>query len=291
VDHEDRFNGPRPAWECAGASSSRRRALRTTEATRAQRRTHRARVFRAARGSRTVRDAITDPHIQRSVRLLLDTEILPHLPSLHATDAAAYAETVLERFTNPTVAYALQKLGADGSRKLRERLGPTAAAVHAAGGVAQHTRRRRCHVDTLDCPLCRDRRCPRRPTQRAAARTCQSTNNIGELAEGVLASTPVLPASITSDTRFCDSVIRQARVGTREPVGPGGGDRRMHGRIARDLTICNGSRLGGDTANTAVYLAHYGGADRAIDVHYMTLVGDDLTPQHDHLVGVERRWH
>jgi 2-dehydro-3-deoxygluconokinase len=33
--------------------------------------------------------------------------------------------------------------------------------------------------------------------------------------------------------------------------------------------------FGGDTGNTAVYLAHYGGADRAIDTHYMTFVGDD----------------
>jgi fructuronate reductase len=212
---EDRFNGPRPAWECAGATivtdvePYEQLKLRVLNAA------HTALAYSGLlMGHRTVRDAISDPYIQRRVRLLLDIEILPHLPALEATDGAAYAETVLERFTNPTVAYSLQKLGADGSRKLSERLGPTAAAVHAAGAVAQHTAAVvatwiRWIAHCADTGAALDD-----PHSAPLLALAHSTNDIGDLAARVLASTPVLPASITSDTRFCDSVIRQARVGT-----------------------------------------------------------------------------
>ena len=81
-------------------------------------------------GHPDVGSAMEDPAIRTFVQDLLASEIVPALPPVNA-DVDVYASTVLNRFANPRLAYSLDKLGADGTLKLVQRLAATALTLRA----------------------------------------------------------------------------------------------------------------------------------------------------------------
>jgi fructuronate reductase len=128
---EDRFKGPRPAWERAGVEF-------TSDVARFER--LKLHVLNAAhsalaylgipRGHTFVREAIADPELSRLLDAMMSEEVAPALPDLPVTD---YWRTCRARFANPRVDHRLTQIGEDGSAKLAQRLYPLIIANARAG--------------------------------------------------------------------------------------------------------------------------------------------------------------
>lgn len=73
-------------------------------------------------GHRTVAEAATDPAFAAYLRHLWRAELIPTIAPPPGTNARAYTEALLTRFTNPAMAHALQQIAMDGSQKLPPRL-------------------------------------------------------------------------------------------------------------------------------------------------------------------------
>jgi fructuronate reductase len=78
-------------------------------------------------GHETIAGAVTDPHVARFVRGLVEEtlEVAAFPASLHP---ARFAEDALRRFANPTLGHRCTQVGADGSSKLPQRLLPVVGA-------------------------------------------------------------------------------------------------------------------------------------------------------------------
>jgi fructuronate reductase len=119
---EDRFAGPLPAWQAAGAevvddlSRHQRLKLHVLNAA------HSALAYLGLpRGHEFVRQAIADPELLQGLDAMMDEEIGPALAPL---DVASYWRKVKERFRNPMVDHRLAQISEDGSLKLPQRLFP-----------------------------------------------------------------------------------------------------------------------------------------------------------------------
>jgi len=128
---EDRFTGPRPAWEQAGAEivgdveAHERLKLHVLNAC------HSALAYLGLqRGHELVREAIADPELSRFVDTMVADEVAPALPELPVAD---YWRKVRRRFANPMIDHRLVQIGEDGSTKLAERVLPLVIANAAAG--------------------------------------------------------------------------------------------------------------------------------------------------------------
>ncbi|WP_241242015.1 mannitol dehydrogenase family protein [Sphingobium algorifonticola] len=123
---EDRFTGPRPAWDKVGVdivadvTPFERLKLHVLNAT------HSTLAYMGlARGHLYVLHAIADPGLLGFVERLVHEEIAPALAPL---DVAAYWRTVHARYENPMVDHALEQIAQDGSAKLAQRLFPLLTA-------------------------------------------------------------------------------------------------------------------------------------------------------------------
>jgi fructuronate reductase len=134
---EDRFAGPRPAWERAGAQIvndvrpfelAKLRMLNGSHSTLA--------YVGLLRGHEYVDQAIADPAIAAVIDDLMD-EAASTLPWVPGLDPAAYARDLKQRFANRSLQHRLAQIAMDGSQKLPQRLLATIAEVHRAGGSAQ----------------------------------------------------------------------------------------------------------------------------------------------------------
>jgi fructuronate reductase len=119
---EDRFAGPRPAWDRAGADivdeveSHGRLKLHVLNAC------HSALAYLGLpRGYAFVREAIADPELSRYLNKLVSIEIAP---ALHPLPTLDYWRAVRERFANPRIDYRLSQIAEDGALKLNERIFP-----------------------------------------------------------------------------------------------------------------------------------------------------------------------
>ena len=83
------------------------------------------------RGHDTIAAATGDAALMAFVRALIDDTV--EVAGLTADDARAYAASVLERFANPALGHTCRQVGADGSRKLRERVLPVVGRRLDAG--------------------------------------------------------------------------------------------------------------------------------------------------------------
>ncbi|MFQ6331758.1 mannitol dehydrogenase family protein [Nocardia sp. CWNU-33] len=138
---QDDFAGPHPAWDMAGARFVDNVEPFEDLKLRVLNGAHTALAYLGLlAGHHDVRAAIADPAIAEFISVLLAEEVLPMLPPVD-TDVAAYAQSVLKRFANPSVSYSLDKLAADGTQKLPQRLAPTAQALRAEGRPARHIAR------------------------------------------------------------------------------------------------------------------------------------------------------
>jgi fructuronate reductase len=119
---EDRFAGPRPAWErgsaelVADVEAHERLKLHVLNAC------HSTLAYLGlGRGHGLVREAIGDPELSRFVETLVAEEIAPALPDLPVAD---YWRKIRLRFANPMVDHRLAQIGEDGSTKLAQRIFP-----------------------------------------------------------------------------------------------------------------------------------------------------------------------
>jgi fructuronate reductase len=128
---EDRFAGPRPAWEQVGVelvadvAPYRRLKLHVLNAA------HSALAYLGLlRGRTLVREAIADPQLAAFLDALVASEIAPALPDLPVAD---YWAGVRRRFANPAVDHRLDQIAQDGPQKLAQRIFPLLIANARAG--------------------------------------------------------------------------------------------------------------------------------------------------------------
>lgn len=133
---EDRFAGPRPAWEKVGAiltgdvAPYERAKLRILNAT------HSVLAYAGAlKGYATIAEAVADDALREHARRIIDDDILPTLVSPPGMDLEQYRDEVLERFANPALAHTTRQVAMDGSQKLPNRMLGTASDRLAAGHV------------------------------------------------------------------------------------------------------------------------------------------------------------
>jgi fructuronate reductase len=131
---EDRFAGPRPAWEAGGAEMVadvepyERLKLHVLNAA------HSALAYLGLpRGHALVRDAIADPELGALVEAMILQEVAPALPGLRVEP---YWRAVRERFANPSIDHRLAQISDDGSLKLPQRVFPVLTANVRAGRPA-----------------------------------------------------------------------------------------------------------------------------------------------------------
>jgi len=128
---EDRFAGPRPAWDRAGVefvadvAPYERLKLHVLNAA------HSALAYLGLRlGHQLVREAIADPELSRFMDALVSEEIAPALSELPVAD---YWRGCRARFANPRLDHRLTQIGEDGSSKLAQRIFPLLIANARAG--------------------------------------------------------------------------------------------------------------------------------------------------------------
>jgi fructuronate reductase len=128
---EDRFAGPRPAWEAAGAEivpdvePFERLKLHVLNAA------HSALAYLGLpRGHALVREAIGDAELAALVQAMVLEEVAPALGPL---PVESYWRTVRARFANPSIDHRLSQISDDGSTKLAQRIFPILIAGVRAG--------------------------------------------------------------------------------------------------------------------------------------------------------------
>jgi len=133
---EDRFAGPRPAWELAGATLTDDVAPFERAKLRMLNGTHSLLAYLGSiAGHRLIADAVADPVLLAAARSLLVDDVTPTLVAPQGLDLTTYAESLLERFANPALGHTTIQVAMDGSKKLPIRFLATAADRLAAGVV------------------------------------------------------------------------------------------------------------------------------------------------------------
>jgi fructuronate reductase len=133
---EDRFAGPRPAWEEAGATLTDDVAVWERAKLRLLNGTHSLLAY-AGRlaGHETIAEAVEDPAILARARQLLFDDALPTLTPPEGADLRAYGESLLVRFANPATGHTTRQVSMDGTQKIPYRWGDTVVERLAAGEV------------------------------------------------------------------------------------------------------------------------------------------------------------
>ncbi|WP_265520418.1 mannitol dehydrogenase family protein [Oerskovia flava] len=133
---EDRFAGPRPAWEQAGATLTADVRPYEQAKLRLLNGTHSLVAYAGAlAGHTTIAEAVADPRIAAQARAFLFDDALPTLTPPDGTDLVAYGEQILERFANPHTGHTTVQVAMDGSQKIPYRWLGTVRDRRAAGVV------------------------------------------------------------------------------------------------------------------------------------------------------------
>lgn len=120
---ENRFSGPRPAWENVGVTFTDDVSLFETAKIRLLNGAHSALSYVGMlAGHGSVREAVADPDLENYVRTMMREEICPTLKQSADIDLTGYCEDILQRFRNPEIDYRLSQIAWDGSQKVRFRL-------------------------------------------------------------------------------------------------------------------------------------------------------------------------
>ena len=161
---EDRFAGPRPAWEAAGATLTKDVAPFEQAKLRLLNGTHSLVAYSGwLAGHTTIAAAVTDPEIAERARQYLFEDALPTLTPPDGLDLHQYGEQILSRFANPHTGHTTAQVAMDGTQKIPFRWGGVLADSLAAGrepeGVAfglaawaEFVRRRTLSGEGVDDP-------------------------------------------------------------------------------------------------------------------------------------------
>jgi fructuronate reductase len=119
---EDRFAGPRPAWEAGGAQFVSRVAPYETAKLRMLNGAHSALAYIGlACGYELVAEAIADPALAALINVLMRAEAARSFEPAPGQDLEAYADLLLARFANRARPHRLRQIAMDGSQKIPQR--------------------------------------------------------------------------------------------------------------------------------------------------------------------------
>lgn len=131
---EDRFRGPRPAFETAGAQLVADVTPHEHMKLRMLNGTHSSLAYLGyLAGHQTIADSMADPVLAGFARRLWRDEIIPALTPPPGEDLAAYADALAARYANPAIRHRTWQIAMDGSQKLPQRILGTIAESRAAG--------------------------------------------------------------------------------------------------------------------------------------------------------------
>lgn len=135
---EDRFAGPRPAWERAGATFTDDVAVFEQAKLRLLNGTHSLLAYAGAlAGHATIAEAAEDPAIAGHARAYLFDDALPTLTPPPGLDLREYGEEILRRFANPHTGHTTIQVAMDGTQKIPFRWGGVLEDSLAAGRVPE----------------------------------------------------------------------------------------------------------------------------------------------------------
>ncbi|WP_253691260.1 mannitol dehydrogenase family protein [Cellulosimicrobium protaetiae] len=124
---EDRFAGPRPAWERGGATLTSDVAPYERAKLRLLNGAHSYLAYAGSlAGCATIAEAVADPALAAGARAL-QADALATLDAPDGVDLGAYAETLLDRFANPATGHTTRQVAMDGTQKIPFRWGATLA--------------------------------------------------------------------------------------------------------------------------------------------------------------------
>ncbi|MFD1950759.1 mannitol dehydrogenase family protein [Sphingomonas arantia] len=119
---EDRFAGPRPRWEAAGAQIVADVAPFELAKLRLLNASHSTLAYAGLQlGHEYVHQAIADPLLRAFVLAQMRTEAVPGLTPAAGLDPEAYIAAILDRFGNADLHHRLDQIAMDGSQKLPQR--------------------------------------------------------------------------------------------------------------------------------------------------------------------------
>lgn len=214
---EDRFAGPRPAWEEAGATFTDDVAPWEQAKLRLLNGTHSLLAY-AGRlaGHATLAEAVTDPALHGRARAFMLDDALPTLTPPDGADLRAYAESLLERFANPATGHTTVQVSMDGTQKIPFRWGGVVADRLAAGAVpagaafalaawSEVVRREAAAGRLVDDPRARELA----DVVTAAGDGDAAAASPADVARALLALPGLLPAGAGTDARLVDAVLAQ----------------------------------------------------------------------------------
>ena len=131
---EDDFAGPRPRWQAVGAELVTDVAPYETAKLRMLNGAHSALAYIGlGKGHEFVHQAIADPAIRVVIERLMRAEAAPTIDAAPGQDLSAYADALLDRFSNPALHHRLIQIAMDGSQKIPQRWLETLAWHQAHG--------------------------------------------------------------------------------------------------------------------------------------------------------------
>ncbi len=120
---EDKFAGPRPAWDQAGAMLVRDVAAFETAKLRLLNGSHSAIAYLGyLSGHKYVHDVMKDDALSPFITKLMDDAIAPTVPEPEGMAIVPYARSLRERFQNSALQHETWQIAMDGSQKLPQRL-------------------------------------------------------------------------------------------------------------------------------------------------------------------------
>ena len=136
---EDRFAGPRPAWEDDGAQIVTDVAPFETMKLRLLNGSHSTLAYLGfLAGHEFIWQASADPALAALIERQMADEIAPTLVAPPGVDLASYRARLMMRFRNPALPHRTQQIAMDGSQKLPQRLLGTVRDRIARGAPIRH---------------------------------------------------------------------------------------------------------------------------------------------------------
>jgi fructuronate reductase len=120
---EDRFAGPRPAWELAGATLVHEVEPYESMKLRLLNASHSAFAYLGfLAGHEFIYQVAAQPDFAAWMHTFMQDEVSPALVKPHGIDLAQYREALVRRFANPALPHRTQQIAMDGSQKLPQRI-------------------------------------------------------------------------------------------------------------------------------------------------------------------------
>lgn len=134
---EDRFVGPRPKWEVGGAQFTAEVRPFETAKLRMLNGAHSTLAYVGlGLGLEYVHQAVADADLHALVRQLMTAEAAASLTPVAGQNFTQYAEALLQRFDNPSLAHRLIQIAMDGTQKIPQRWLASIATLQQQGKPA-----------------------------------------------------------------------------------------------------------------------------------------------------------